>query len=114
MSNIDTTNLNGRAIEPERVKAWANLDGTGTIALRDSLNISSVIDNGTGLYGYNLTNSLASSTSVSLTACDGMWGIVYFRSGLSTVSKIETGSVNTSGTANDTDPQMISIQGDLA
>jgi hypothetical protein len=29
-------------------KAWANLDGTGTIALRDSLNVSSVVDNGVG------------------------------------------------------------------
>ena len=30
-------------------KAWMNLNGTGTIATRDTLNISSVTDNGTGI-----------------------------------------------------------------
>ena len=31
-------------------KAWMSLNGTGTIALRDSFNISGVVDNGTGSY----------------------------------------------------------------
>jgi hypothetical protein len=38
-------------------KAWANLDGTDTIALKNSLNISSVVDNGTGGYTKNFTNA---------------------------------------------------------
>ena len=33
-------------------KAWANLNGTGTIALRDSFNVSSVTDDGTGDYDF--------------------------------------------------------------
>lgn len=40
-------------------KAWANLDGSGTIALRDSFNITSVTDNGTGDYIFNFTNDFA-------------------------------------------------------
>lgn len=36
--------------------AWANLNGTGTIALRDSENVSSVVDNGTGDYTLNFSN----------------------------------------------------------
>jgi hypothetical protein len=39
--------------------AWANLNGTGTIALRDSQNVSSVVDNGVGDYTFNTTNSFA-------------------------------------------------------
>lgn len=31
-------------------KAWFNLNGTGTIAVRDSFNVSSFTDNGTGNY----------------------------------------------------------------
>lgn len=31
-------------------KAWFNLNGTGTIVTRDSFNVSSVTDNGTGDY----------------------------------------------------------------
>jgi hypothetical protein len=42
-------------------KAWANLDGTGTIALRDSLNVSSVVDNGAGIYRINMTNAMVSN-----------------------------------------------------
>ena len=38
-------------------KAWANLNGAGTIALRDSFNCSSAADNGTGDYDYNWTNN---------------------------------------------------------
>lgn len=41
--------------------AWASLNGTGTIALRDSQNIASVTDNGTGNYTYNLTTSMSSA-----------------------------------------------------
>ena len=43
------------------VKAWVNFNGTGTVAVRDSFNISSVVDNGTGDYTLNLTNALANA-----------------------------------------------------
>lgn len=38
-------------------KAWFNLNGTGTIAARDSFNISSFTDNGTGNYTANFSNA---------------------------------------------------------
>lgn len=34
-------------------KGWINFNGTGTIAIRDSHNVSSIVDNGTGLYTVN-------------------------------------------------------------
>lgn len=40
-------------------KAWANLNGTGTIALRDSFNSSATTDNGSGDYTFNLTSSMS-------------------------------------------------------
>ena len=39
------------------LKAWVNLDGTGTIAVLDSLNIASVTDDGSGAYINAFTNS---------------------------------------------------------
>jgi hypothetical protein len=42
-------------------KAWANLNGTGTIALRDSLNVSSTVDNGTGDYTLNWSTVFANA-----------------------------------------------------
>jgi len=40
-------------------KVWWNLNGTGTIAERDSLNVSSHDDTGTGLYDANYTSAMA-------------------------------------------------------
>ncbi len=48
-----------RALVRGTVAAWANLNGTGIIALRDSLNISSVVDAGTGSYRYQLASVMA-------------------------------------------------------
>ena len=38
-------------------KAWVNFNGIGTIAVRDSENVSSVTDNGTGDYTTNFSSS---------------------------------------------------------
>jgi hypothetical protein len=38
-------------------KAWVNFDGTGTVAIRASYNVSSITDNGTGDYTVNFTNA---------------------------------------------------------
>ena len=42
-------------------KAWVNFNGTGTIASRDSLSISSLDDNGTGDYTLNFSNSMGNA-----------------------------------------------------
>jgi len=41
-------------------KAWVNFNGTGTIAARDSLNVSSLDDNATGEYDANFSSSMDS------------------------------------------------------
>lgn len=38
-------------------KAWVNFNGTGTVAIRDSFNVSGLTDSGMGLYSVNLTNN---------------------------------------------------------
>ena len=38
-------------------KAWVNFNGTGTIAARDSENVSSLTDNDTGQYTVNISNA---------------------------------------------------------
>jgi hypothetical protein len=42
-----------------RAKAWVNFNGTGTVAIRASYNVSSITDNGTGDYTVNFTTALA-------------------------------------------------------
>ena len=46
-----------QSLQQGLLKAWINLDGTGTIATLDSLNIASVTDDGSGAYINAFTNS---------------------------------------------------------
>ena len=39
-------------------KAWINFNGQGTVAIGDSYNVTSLVDNGTGIYTINFTNAM--------------------------------------------------------
>jgi hypothetical protein len=45
----------------QTVSAWVNFDGTGTPSIRDSYNVSSITDHGTGDYSINFTDSFSNS-----------------------------------------------------
>lgn len=49
--NFDTAGGNA-------VKAWVNFNGTGTVAIRASFNVSSITDNGVGQYTVNFTTAM--------------------------------------------------------
>lgn len=42
-------------------KVWVNFNGTGTIATRDSFNVSSLTDHATGQYQVNISSSMSNS-----------------------------------------------------
>lgn len=42
-------------------KAWCCWNGTGTAAIRDSMNVASLTDNGTGDYTFSYTNNFGDS-----------------------------------------------------
>ncbi len=45
--------------------AWVNFNGTGTPAIRDSENVGSITDNGTGNYTVNFTNNMGNANYVT-------------------------------------------------
>jgi hypothetical protein len=47
-------------------KAWVNFDGSGTIAIRASYNVSSITDVGTGNYTVNFATALADANYAAL------------------------------------------------
>ncbi len=57
--NSGATALEFATITSSNVKAWVNFNGTSTVSIRASLNVSSITDGGTGLYAVNFTNALA-------------------------------------------------------
>jgi len=50
--------------------AWVNFNGTGTVAIRDSENVSSITDNGAGEYTINFSTTMANANYTPIT---GTW-----------------------------------------
>jgi hypothetical protein len=53
-------------------KAWVNFNGTGTVAIRDSFNVSSITDNGTGNYTVNFTTAIPNVNYASSFSSQGI------------------------------------------
>ena len=60
-STAVTNVINGSA------KAWVNFNGTGTVAIRESFNVSSITDNGTGNYNINFTTAMSDANYSAVT-----------------------------------------------
>lgn len=59
MSTLRVTTLqNLSGTEVYTAKAWVNFNGTGTVAIRSSGNVSSITDNNTGDYTVNFTTAM--------------------------------------------------------
>jgi len=49
-------------------RCWVNFNGTGTVSIRDSGNVSSITDNGTGQYTVNFTNAMPDANYAAVAA----------------------------------------------
>ena len=96
-------------------KAWVNLDGTGTIAVSDSFNVTSATDNGTGEYTITITNAMSNSTySISGGTTPG--GGAYTDLGYTSLATGSYKMFTSDGGSSqeDKDPVMSNLHGDLA
>ena len=87
--NLQFNSGYGSAATAYACRAWVNFNGTGTVAIRASGNVSSITDNGTGDYTINFTTAMpdanyAASAIGSLNA--GGWGYAVFDRGAATTS----------------------------
>ena len=72
MSTITVTNIKATGETASRAvsgvaAAWVNFNGTGTVAIRDSVNVASLTDSGTGDYRVNFTDNMANTNYTSTT-----------------------------------------------
>ena len=94
----DTSSTNSSTpneIAQGRAKAWVNFNGTGTIAIRDSFNVSSITDNGTGTTTVTLANAQPSDDFVvcansGASSSDALRTVGVFNSLTTTTFKILT------------------------
>jgi hypothetical protein len=92
-------------------KAWVNFNGTGTVAIRASYNVSSITDNGTGNYTLNFTNALADADYAIATSNEANGGLSVANPNGTTVSTtaLTIACYRANGTAEDSTRASVSI-----
>ena len=120
---VTVTGENGStqtSLQQGLAKAWNNFNGTGTVAIRESFNVSSLTDNGTAEQSSNLTNSMSNANYAGGGMSSGIAGTAYANLSRSlfystTTSVFSTGTTYTStGASIDIEFSLFAIQGDLA
>jgi hypothetical protein len=112
------------SIQQGLCKCWTQIDGTGTIAARDSFNVTSLTDNGTGDYTITIANDMANDdyavlqnalypASRVLHVGDDGSGFAIAAGSYRQLMSYTTGN-NGEATAADADYVMTTFHGDLA
>ena len=63
--------VNSEQLVQGSATAWVNFNGTGTVAIRDSYNVSSLVDVGTGRYTIAFLNTMENSNYVAVVSVGG-------------------------------------------
>jgi hypothetical protein len=87
-------------------RAWVNFNGTGTVAIRSSGNVTSITDNGTGAYTINFTNNMPDANYSAVLTCNQSasgsgTGVIARMIDTATTSALPIQTVNLSATAYD-------------
>jgi hypothetical protein len=88
-------------------RAWVNFNGTGTISIRGSANVSSISDNGTGNYTMNFTTAMPDTNYSAVGTCGSpsvSHGIFMFVKGTGTITGtggVQFGTVQTNAADSD-------------
>jgi hypothetical protein len=91
-------------------KAWVNFNGTGTVAIRASFNVSSITDDATGNYTVNLTTAMPDTNYATVVTAgnsvgDGTGNAIYALGNAITTSTVNVHTRN----ANNSDADYPSV-----
>lgn len=110
-SDADGVIVGTGGINPVRIaKAWVNFNGTGTVAIRSSYNVSSITDSSAGTYVVNLSTA-TSDANYSVAGSVAGSGIVVMKTNQSvtrTTSACPVYSLNSSNSP--TDGEFVEVQ----
>ena len=99
-----------------RAKAWVNFNGGGTVAIRDSFNVSSITDHNTGQYSVTYTTAMSNDDYASLITTQA--GLTAYGYGTGDNSQTTSALVNiftivgSNGTTQDASCVSVAIFGD--
>ena len=112
-------------IEQGRCKVWINIEGEGTYTIRDSFNVSSVGDNGTGEYVINFSITFANNGYCVTTSgfnhgqSDGGWISTFAGNGdynannENSTTRCVIKSYNDAGSSQDNQAVCVAFHGDV-
>ena len=92
-------------------RAWVNFNGTGTVAIRDDFNVSSITDHSTGTYSVNFSNAMP-DFHYATTIAGGNTADSSTPRGFETVRGVTTSAVKIDFRGEDgseSDPNMVSV-----
>ena len=92
---IGTGGINGAQL----AKAWVNFNGTGTVAIRDSYNVTSITDNGVGIFTVNYNSFSNSNYCVQVSIRE--WAVYTASGGIITNNSVKLDIYGISGTNQD-------------
>jgi hypothetical protein len=93
-------------------RAWVNFNGSGTVAIRASGNVSSITDNGTGNYTINFTTALADANYAGVFGCNDNGNTTtmnYRTAGTKTTTAFQVSTVADGANLTDNDMAMVAI-----
>ena len=112
-----TTQPSIPALDQRMAKAWVNFNGGGTVAIRDSYNVSSITDNGTGHYTVTFSTAMANANYCANITSQGGLAAYGFGTGNNTQSTSAlTGifTIQNDGNVQDVSQVSVSILGGQA
>lgn len=113
MSTIKVDTIkNTSNVEVFTAKAWVNFNGTGTVAISGSGNVTSITDNGAGDYTVNFTSAMpdANYSAIGVTQENRVCGIAYgFTATPLTTTSARFLTALANGSYTQTDPTGISV-----
>ena len=123
MSTLKVTNIQATGETASRAvsgvaAAWVNFNGTGTAATRDSVNVSSLTDNGTGYFNMNWSSAFSATDYAMTSNAQNGNATDYNRQSSSIPYSTSYASINTWATSNttlyDVEHTQAKAHGDLA
>ena len=104
--NSTTTNL-----QQGLAKVWTRFNGTSTIAVNDSLNVSGLTDHGTGDYQVNFTNNMGNINYANTSNSNNAHAL---NGNANSADNLRVGTYNSSTSLIDSSRVMSDANGDLA
>jgi len=114
VAKLSTSATEADNVKKRVAKAWVNFSGTGTPAIQEDFNFTSITDNGTGDYTLSFTANMSSANYVAVgTVCASSRGVVSITATAAGTVQVITREGHT-GTITDYGETSVLVFGDLA